>query len=65
MLQEGQKVKVKVLDISKTNKRVSLSIKEAQEEQDNVELKKYQKDDDDQGFQLGDLIGDRLKDLKK
>ncbi|MGP4071954.1 30S ribosomal protein S1 [Piscibacillus sp. B03] len=65
VLKEEQKVKVKILDISEKNKRVSLSIKEAQEEQDNVELKKYQKEDEEQGFQLGDLIGDRLKDLKK
>ncbi|GEL76144.1 30S ribosomal protein S1 [Tenuibacillus multivorans] len=65
VLQEGQMIKVKILDISEGNKRISLSIKEAQEEQDNVELQKYKKEDDEHSFQLGDIIGDRLKDINK
>ncbi|RPF55757.1 30S ribosomal protein S1 [Aquisalibacillus elongatus] len=65
VLEIGQKVNVKVLDLNESEKRISLSIKEAQEEQDNVELQKYKKEDDDNGFQLGDIIGDRLKDLNK
>ncbi|MGM8213985.1 30S ribosomal protein S1 [Bacillaceae bacterium W0354] len=63
VLTEGQKVKVKVLDINEKEKRISLSIKEAEEDKVNEEYKKYQTESDDSTFQLGDLIGDQLKDF--
>lgn len=52
VLKLGQKVKVKVLDVDKTNKKVSLTIKDAQERS-----KEYlQYNDNDEGVSLGDLF---------
>ena len=48
----GQKVKVKILDVDKNNKRVSLTIKDAEEKS-----KEYlQYNDSDEGVSLGDLF---------
>lgn len=48
----GQKVKVKILDVDKNNKRVSLTIKDAEERS-----KEYlQYNDSDDGVSLGDLF---------
>ncbi len=65
VLKEGQKVKVKILDVNEAEKRMSLSIKEAEEEKESNEYKKYKKEQDDSTFQLGDLIGDQLKDFNR
>lgn len=48
----GQKVKVKVLSVDKEEKRISLSIKEAIER--NNEFEQY--NDNEEGFSLGDLF---------
>lgn len=58
-LQIGDKVKVKILEINKENKRVSLSIKEALEK--NKDYEKYNKDEE---LTLGDLFNEKLKGLK-
>ncbi|MCD5323009.1 MULTISPECIES: 30S ribosomal protein S1 [Pontibacillus] len=63
VLEEGQDVKVKVLDVNEDEKRISLSIKEIEADQDRQEVEQYTKDDDG-GFQLGDFIGDKLNKLK-
>ncbi|MYL32729.1 30S ribosomal protein S1 [Pontibacillus yanchengensis] len=63
VLEEGQTVKVKVLDVNEDEKRISLSIKELEEDQSRAEVEQYTKDDDS-GFQLGDFIGDKLNKLK-
>lgn len=55
----GDKVKVKILEVNKESKRISLSIKEALET--NKEYEKYNKDED---LTLGDLFTDKLKGLK-
>lgn len=53
----GQKVKVKVLDVDKANKKISLTIKDAEEKS-----KEYlQYNDNDEGVSLGDLFKDLLK----
>ncbi len=62
VLKEGQTVKVKVLDVNEEEKRLSLSIKELEdqpEDKESVELPK-----EESGFQIGELIGDQLKNLK-
>ncbi|MFG6118473.1 30S ribosomal protein S1 [Thalassobacillus sp. B23F22_16] len=63
-LEVGQQVKVKVLDVDENAKRLSLSIKELEREEDRQELKQYEKEDDHSGFQLGDMIGDKLDKYK-
>lgn len=52
VLEIGQKVKVKVLDINKENKRISLSIKDAVER--STEYMQY--NDDEEGVTLGELF---------
>ncbi|WP_174613615.1 30S ribosomal protein S1 [Virgibacillus ihumii] len=64
VLDTGQTVKVKVLDVSEAEQRMSLSIKELEMEQEAAEFKKYEKDDDQLGFQVGDFIGDKLDKYK-
>ncbi len=54
VLKLGQKVKVKVLDVNKENKKISLTIKDAEEKS-----KEYlQYNDSDEGISLGDLFKD-------
>ena len=70
----GQTVKVKVLSIDPDERRISLSIKAAdpnassnessrprRSRNENSVSKKYMSSDDN-GFALGDIIGDQLKD---
>ena len=78
VLKVGQEVKVKVLNIDPSDKRISLSIKATdpnasssdnyssrprRSRNKNSVNKKYMGDNDN-GFALGDIIGDQLKDRK-
>ncbi|GAB4073564.1 30S ribosomal protein S1 [Barrientosiimonas marina] len=60
VLEVGQEIQVKVLDVNEQDERISLSIKELEQEQEASEVKQYEKDDDQSGFQLGDFIGEKL-----
>lgn len=62
VLQENQDVKVKVLDVNENEQRLSLSIKALEEKED--EVTDYEMPQESTGFQLGEMIGDKLKDLK-
>ncbi|MBM7569812.1 30S ribosomal protein S1 [Aquibacillus albus] len=64
VLKVGQVVKVKVLDVNESEKRMSLSIKEVELEKNQEEMKQYEKEEDHSGFQLGDMIGDKLDKYK-
>jgi small subunit ribosomal protein S1 len=61
VLKEGQKVKVKVLEVNEGDQRISLSIKELEEK---PEEETYELPEESKGFQLGEVIGDMLKNLK-
>ncbi len=78
VLRVGQTVKVKVLNIDPSDRRISLSIKAAdsnvsssdnnssrprRSRNENSVNKKYMSNNDN-GFALGDIIGDQLKDRK-
>ncbi|PHA03623.1 30S ribosomal protein S1 [Bacillus pseudomycoides] len=66
VLEIGQEVKVKVLEVHSEEKRISLSIKEALEENNVTEdYSKYEPTSDSATFQLSDIIGEQLKKLKK
>lgn len=66
VLEIGQDVKVKVLEVHSEEKRISLSIKEALEENNVTEdYSKYEPSSDSATFQLSDIIGEQLKKLKK
>ncbi|MFJ5965056.1 MULTISPECIES: 30S ribosomal protein S1 [unclassified Bacillus (in: firmicutes)] len=68
VLEEGQTVKVKVLDVNEEDERISLSIRDLEENPDKQieeNYRQYQaKEENTSGFQLGDLIGDKLNKLK-
>ncbi|QPC46713.1 30S ribosomal protein S1 [Mangrovibacillus cuniculi] len=63
-LKEGQEVQVKVLDLNVSEQRLSLSIKELLEKEHAEEITDYELPEESRGFQLGDMIGDKLKGLK-
>ncbi|WLR43751.1 30S ribosomal protein S1 [Bacillus carboniphilus] len=65
VLEEGQQVKALVLDVNKDEQRVSLSIRELEEDhQEEHQQVDTNFNDDSSGFQLGDLIGDQLNKLR-
>ena len=64
VLKEGQDVKVKVLEANEQDQRLSLSIKELLEK-DVEENLDYELPEESKGFQLGEVIGDKLKNLRK
>ncbi|ALX47972.1 30S ribosomal protein S1 [Lentibacillus amyloliquefaciens] len=64
VLEVDQEIQVKVLDVNEQEERISLSIKELEQDQEASEVKQYEKDDDQSGFQLGDFIGDELDKYK-
>lgn len=62
VLKVGDRVKVKILDINTKDSRISLSIKDAVDKpKDN--FKQYL-DEDESGVTLGDLLKDKLKNIK-
>jgi small subunit ribosomal protein S1 len=62
VLKEGQEVTVKVLEVNEQDQRLSLSIKDLLEKED--EVIDYELPEESKGFQLGEMIGDKLKNLK-
>ncbi len=66
VLEEGETVSVKILDVDENAKRLSLSMKELERDQAREEVKQYEKkEDDNSGFSLSDMIGDQLDKYKK
>ncbi|AGK54722.1 MAG: rpsA [Bacillus sp. (in: firmicutes)] len=63
VLKEGQEVQVKVLEVSEQDQRLSISIKELLEKEDDQNFD-YELPEESKGFQLGEMIGDKLKNLK-
>jgi small subunit ribosomal protein S1 len=61
VLQEGQTVEVKVLDVNKEEKRLSLSIKDLLEKENDAAVEDYELPEESKGFSLSDVIGDKLK----
>lgn len=64
VLSEGQEVQVKVLDVNKEDKRLSLSIKELQEKEQEQDFSNYEMPEESSGFSISDVIGDKLKGFK-
>ncbi|PFE04221.1 30S ribosomal protein S1 [Bacillus cereus] len=66
VLEMGQQVKVKILEVHAAEKRISLSIKEAIEENNETEdYSQYEPTSESATFQFSDIIGEQLKKLKK
>lgn len=64
VLQEGHEVEVKVLEVNKEDKRLSLSIKELQEKEAEQDFSQYDMPEEASGFSISDVIGDKLKGFK-
>ncbi|WP_217585421.1 30S ribosomal protein S1 [Lentibacillus saliphilus] len=64
VLEVGQSVQVKVIDVNEQDERIALSIKELEQEQEAEEFKSYEKDNDQSSFSFGDVIGDKLDKYK-
>ena len=63
VLKEGREIQVKVLDVNEKEQRLSLSIKELQDKEPEY-VTDYELPEESKGFQLGEMIGDQLKNLK-
>lgn len=61
VLTEGQEVQVKVLDANEQDKRLSLSIKELQDRNEEPDNRDYEIPEESSGFSISDVIGDKLK----
>ncbi|MER2089626.1 MAG: 30S ribosomal protein S1 [Sporosarcina sp.] len=61
VLQEGQKIDVKVLEVNTQDKRLSLSIKDLIKKEDNNAYGDYVMPEEASGFSMSDVIGDQLK----
>lgn len=64
VLAEGQEVQVKVLEVNKADKRLSLSIKELLEKESGQDFSDYDMPEESTGFSISDVIGDKLKGFK-
>lgn len=65
VLEAGQEVEAKVLDVNGQEQRISLSIRELQEDEDAKYVQEYTSEESSgMGVTLGDMIGDQLKKLK-
>ncbi|MBN8234696.1 30S ribosomal protein S1 [Halobacillus kuroshimensis] len=65
VLEEGQTVQVKVLDVDEGAKRLSLSMKELERDETRADIEQYEREEDNSGFSLSDMIGDKLDKYKK
>ncbi|RXK19288.1 30S ribosomal protein S1 [Macrococcus sp. DPC7161] len=63
VLEVGQQVKVKVLDINKEERRIALSIKATVEQESDFDESYLNQSTDEDQPTLGDMFGDKLKDL--
>ncbi|KAF1298088.1 30S ribosomal protein S1 [Enterococcus sp. JM4C] len=65
VLQEGEAVKVKVLEVNPAEHRVALSIKALEEKPETEaspkEVEDYEMPEESTGFTMGDILGDALK----
>src|SRR5690625_692378 len=64
VLSVDDEVRAKVLSVDEHEKRISLSMKEVELEQDQEDIEQYEKDEDASSFQIGDILGDNLSDYK-
>ncbi|HEY4531699.1 MAG TPA: 30S ribosomal protein S1 [Kurthia sp.] len=66
VLQEGQEVEVKVLEVNESDKRIALSIKALIEDEGAPEeVTDYELPEQETGFSFGDILGEKLKDFNK
>src|SRR5690625_4189185 len=59
-----QKIQAKVLSVSESEERISLSIKELEADEAQAEIDAYEREDDNAGFSISDIVGDELDKYK-
>ncbi|MCF6093522.1 30S ribosomal protein S1 [Microaerobacter geothermalis] len=66
VLKEGQEVEAKIIDMNLAEKRISLSIKEVEQEKAAKVVEKHKEEytSSGMGVTLGDVLGDKLRNLK-
>lgn len=65
VLSIGDEITAKVLSVDEEAERISLSMKEIELENEKSDIEQYEKEDDSSGFQIGDMIGDKLDKYKE
>src|SRR5699024_12599403 len=55
-----QKIQAKVLSVSESEERISLSIKEVEADEEQTEIETYEPEEESSGFSISDMIGDEL-----
>ena len=68
VLQEGQTIQVKVLEVNPTDHRIALSIKALEVKEDEPEAvseESYVMPEETTGFTMGDILGDALRESQK
>lgn len=60
VLDIGQTVSAKVLSVSEADERISLSIKEVEKDEEQVEIEQYEREEDSSGFSISEMLGDEL-----
>src|SRR5699024_5457312 len=60
VLEVGQEVSAKVLSVDEEEKRMSISMKEIELDEEQGDIKEYEKDDGASATQLSNMIGDQL-----
>ncbi len=64
VVSEGQTVKVKILKVNAEQRRISLSLKDAQQEEEKKQMKEYMSRDPER-VTLGDMFGDLLEETRE
>lgn len=69
VLEEGEKIQVKVLDVNPTDHRIALSIKALEEKTEETKAKApeetYEAPEESTGFSMGDILGEALKEKEE
>lgn len=68
VLQEGQNIQVKVLEVNPTDHRIALSIKALEVKEDEPEVvseESYEMPEESTGFTMGDILGDALRESQE
>jgi len=60
-----QKIQAKVLSVSESEERISLSIKEVEADEEQTEIETYEPEEESSGFSISDMIGDELDKYKE
>src|SRR5690625_2151083 len=64
VLDIDQKIQAKVLSVSEADERISLSIKELEVDEEQAKIDAYEREEDNSGFSISDILGNELDKYK-